>query len=446
MVDEHDLREQRRSVVTVNPGLDEALAQAKDRYVAAHPRSAALAERARRVLPGGNTRSVLHIDPFAFRVAAAEDAHLRDVDGHRYLDLLGDYSAGLLGHSPGAVATVVRERLDLGWSLGAMTATEVTLAEAIATRFPSIENVRFTNSGTEANLMAIVTARQATGRDRVVVFDGGYHGGLLYFGPSGAGVRAPFDYAVLPYNDIAAVERELVDHGDRIACVLVEPMLGASGCIRATPAFLAAVRAGTRAAGAVLVFDEVMTSRLSIGGAQGLLRLTPDMTTLGKYLAGGLTFGAFGGSRDLMAAFDPDVGGLAHGGTFNNNVFTMTAGVAVQEIVVADGWLDALTARGDALRTRLNDVFDASPLPFSATGWGSLCAIHPVAGRPITSPADLATADERWRQLLFHDLLAAGFYLAPRGYLALSAAVTDADVDGFVDAVADFCDRRRGLS
>ena len=428
----------------MNPALDDALKAARDRYVAEHPRSAALADRARRVLPGGNTRSVLHIDPFAFRVAVADGAYLHDVDGHRYLDMLGDYSAGLLGHDPTPVAVTVRARLDEGWALGAMAEPEVAFAETVASRFASIEQVRFTNSGTEANLMAIMTARHATGRDRVVVFDGGYHGGLLYFGPSGAGVRVPFDYAILPYNDADALARELAANGDRIACVLVEPMLGASGCIPATRDFLTTARTVTRDAGAVLVFDEVMTSRLSLGGAQDLLGLTPDMTTLGKYLAGGLTFGAFGGSRELMAAFDPAAGGLAHGGTFNNNAFTMAAGVAVHEIVAADGWLDALNARGDRLRERLTTVFHASALPFSVTGWGSLCAVHPVAG-PVTAPVDLHGADDRWRQLFFHDLLHAGFYLAPRGYLALSAAVTDDDLDRFVDAVAEFCDRRRAI-
>jgi glutamate-1-semialdehyde 2,1-aminomutase len=205
------------------------------------------------------------------------------------------------------------------------------------------------------------------------------------------------------------------------------------------------VRAATRAAGTVLVLDEVMTSRLSVSGAQGLLGLAPDMTTLGKYLAGGLTFGAFGGSADLMAAFDPDAGGLSHGGTFNNNAFTMAAGAAVHGIVTADGWLDALTGRGDSLRARLTEVFDASPLQFSVTGWGSLCAVHPVDG-PVVAPADLAGADDRWRQLFFHDILDAGFYLAPRGYLALSAAVTDEDLDQFVDAVAAFCERHRAIS
>ena len=422
--------------------LDDALHAARMRYVAAHPRSAALAERARAVLPGGNTRSVLHIDPFAFRAVRADGAYLHDVDGHAYLDLLGDYSAGLLGHRPQIVRDAIETMLDRGWSLGAMAEPEIAFAEAVVSRFPSLEQVRFTNSGTEANLMAVMTARHATGRPRVVVFDGGYHGGLLYFGSTGAPLRAPFDYAVLTYNDIAGVEKEFATHGERIACVLVEPMLGASGCIPGDSAFLAALRRCADDAGSLLIFDEVMTSRLSLGGAQQLLGITPDMTVLGKYLAGGLSFGAFGGRRDVMAAFDPDGGALTHGGTFNNNAFTMAAGVAVHEAAVTEEALADLTARGDRLREGLTEVFASSPLPWSVTGWGSLCTIHPVGG-PIRSAADARAADGRWRELLFHELLAEGFYFAQRGYLALSMDVCDTDVTRFIDAVAAFCERHR---
>jgi glutamate-1-semialdehyde 2,1-aminomutase len=290
--------------------------------------------------------------------------------------------------------------------------------------------------------MAVMTARYTTGRDRVVVFDGGYHGGLLYFGPAGAALRAPFDYAVLTYNDIAAVEAEFAANGDRIACVIVEPMLGASGCIRAEPAFLEALRAATLGAGSLLVFDEVMTSRLAWGGAQQLTGVIPDLTVLGKYLAGGLSFGAFGGRREVMAAFDPDAGGLSHGGTFNNNAFTMAAGAAVHASALDAGLLDRLTERGERLRAALTEIFAASPMPFTATGWGSLCAIHPVDG-PVRSPADLAPADARWRNLLFYELLADGFYFAQRGYLALSVEVGDDDLDRFTAAIAAFCERHR---
>ncbi len=386
---------------------------------------------------------MLHIEPFAFRVAGATGAVLHDVDGHDYLDLLGDYSAGLLGRRE-VVADVIRGVLDRGWSLGAMSEPETLFAETVVARFPSIEQVRFTNSGTEANVMALMTARHATGRERVVVFAGAYHGGPLYFGHGGGPLRIPFDYAVLPYNDIAAAEAELTDRGDDIAAVLVEPMLGAGGCIPGDPAFLAALRRLTAEHGTVLVFDEVMTSRLAVGGAQSLLGVTPDMTTLGKYLAGGLSFGAFGGRGDLMAAFDPARGGgLTHGGTFNNNAFTMAVGAAVGDALLDEAALAAVNERGDRLRAGLQARFD--DIGFCVTGWGSILNVHPVPG-PVTSPDDLAGADPRWRELFFHDLLAAGFYLAPRGYLALSMDVSDDDTGRFLAAVEDFCDARRGLA
>ncbi len=424
--------------------LDDAVTEARARYVADHPISAQLADRAARVMPGGNTRSVLHIEPFAFRVVGADGACLTDADGHRYLDLLGDYSAGLLGRRA-AVADVVRSVLDRGWSYGAMSEPETAFAEAVVTRFPSVEQVRFTNSGTEANLMALLTARHATGRDRIVVFAGAYHGGPFYFGPGGRPLQAPFEYAVLPYNDVAAVEAEFASHGAATAALLVEPMMGAAGCIPGDPAFLTALRRVTEAAGTVLIFDEVMTSRLAVGGAQELLGITPDMTTVGKYLAGGLSFGAFGGRRDLMAAFDPHAGGLTHGGTFNNNAFTMAVGAAVHESLVDADTLAAVNKRGDGLRDALNAAFAASPLPFIATGWGSLVNVHPVPG-PVRAPADLRAADPRWRELIFHDLLDAGFYISPRGYLALSMDITDEHLDAFVDAVGEFCRRWEGLA
>ena len=424
--------------------LDLAVDRAVQSYVDAHPISRQLAARAAVVLPGGNTRSVLHIDPFAFRVADATGARLRDVDGHTYVDLLGDFSAGLLGRNP-SVAAVVREVLERGWSYGAMTEAETLFAEAVAARFPSIEQVRFTNSGSEANVMALMTARHVTGRPRVVVFDGAYHGGPLYFGPGGEALRVPLEYAIVPYNDVATLEAELTGNGGRVAAVLVEPMLGAGGCIPGRRDFLVAVRELTTQAGALLIFDEVMTSRLSLGGAQELLAITADLTTLGKYLAGGFSFGAFGGRRDVMAAFEPAAGGgLTHGGTFNNNAFTMAVGAAVAGLVDA-GSLATLNERGEQLRRRLNERFARRAAAFTATGWGSLLSIHPVRGA-IESPADLARADPRWRQLLFHELLAHGYYTAPRGYLALTMDVSDDDLDGFLVAVDDVLDRYAELA
>ncbi|MEM8902346.1 MAG: aspartate aminotransferase family protein [Actinomycetota bacterium] len=418
--------------------LDRLVARARAAYAERRPVSAALAERAGEVLPGGSTRSVLDFAPFPFRVAEAEGARLTDVDGHAYLDLLGDYSAGLLGHRPESVRRAVTEALERGWSYGATHRDEIRLAELLCDRFPTIDQVRFTNSGTEANLMAVNLARHATGRDEVLVFDGAYHGGLLYFGAGGEALQAPFRFHRCRFNDLESVEAVLAGHGNRIAVALVEPMLGAGGCIRAEPGFLEGLRERCDHHGVLLCFDEVMTSRMSIGGAQRRLGIRPDLTTLGKYVAGGLTFGAFGGRADLMAAFDPATGGsLTHGGTFNNNALSMTAGVATVEHELTAERLDGLFARGERLRDDLNRTLRDTPV--RATGWGSMIGLHPTRD-PVRRPSDLAAVDPRLRELLFFGLLERGCYVAPRGYLALSLELTDTDLDRFVAAAAAAAD------
>jgi glutamate-1-semialdehyde 2,1-aminomutase len=225
------------------------------------------------------------------------------------------------------------------------------------------------------------------------------------------------------------------DRGDSIAAVLVEPLQGSAGCIPGDVDFLQALRHHCEAAGALLIFDEVMTSRLSPGGAQELLGITPDLTTLGKYLAGGFSFGAFGGRRELMAAFDPNAGGqLGHAGTFNNNVVSMAAGVATLTEVLTADVLATTNTRGDRLRASLNTIFHAHRLPLCATGAGSLMNLHGTVG-PVASIDDLRTADDRWKELLFFAALDAGFYFARRGFIALSIEVTDDDLAAFVEFV-----------
>jgi len=423
-----------RGGLDVDDPVGDALEDARARYADRRPRSAEQARAAAVVLPAGSTRSVLDVDPFPFRVARADGAELFDVDGHRYLDLLGDYTAGLLGHNPAEIADAVRGVLDRGWSLGAVAEDEHRLAELLCGRFPSIDQIRFTNSGTEANLMAINLTRHVTGRDRVAVFDGAYHGGLLYFGKAGSALQAPFDYVRCRYNDLASVAEAFERDGSDIACLLVEPMMGSGGCLPAAPGFLAGLRDLCTEHGVHLIFDEVMTSRMSAGGAQQRTGVVPDMTTLGKYLGGGMTFGAFGGSTEAMGAFDPARGGaLTHGGTFNNNAMTMRAGVAAVERVLDPEALAALFHRGEALRADMEPILAQAQM--SVTGWGSLIGLHPVPG-PVRSPADLADADSRRLELVFHELLERQVYMAPRGFIALSLAVTDDDVTEFIDALS----------
>jgi glutamate-1-semialdehyde 2,1-aminomutase len=415
--------------------LDTALTQARERYVVQRPFGAAMHAEAREVMPGGNTRTVLYHPPFPMRISRGHAQRVIDVDGHEYVDMLGEYTAGLYGHSQKVILDAVRAALDDGISLAGHNVYEARLAREIVDRFPALELVRFTNSGTEANLMAIALARVVTGRPGIAVMRGGYHGGLLYFGGGGSPVNAPYDAIVLDYNDVEGARGSIREHADRLAAVVVEPVLGSGGVIPATREFLQTLQEEARAHGVLLILDEVMTSRLSPSGAAPLFDLTPDLLTLGKYLGGGLSFGAFGGRADLMGRFDPSQpGALPHAGTFNNNVLSMAAGLAGLTQVLDDARLEALNARGDRLREQLNAVM--APHGWVATGMGSMVGFHPVSG-PVRSLADLADADDRRRELLFLDLLERGFYVAPRGFIALSIEVTDDDVDEFVAAVAE---------
>lgn len=428
-----------------NIPLQEAVVEARERFAAHRPLSRAMHERARAAMPGGNTRTVLWHGPFPLRAAGGSGAILTDVDGHAYVNLLGEYTAGVFGHDHPAIRRAVEEALRGGVNLGAHGTAEVELAERVVARFPAIESVRFTNSGTEANLMAVSTARHVTGRTKVMVFDGAYHGALLSFGGGGIPINAPFPYVLARYNDTGGAVAAIREHGADLACVLVEPMMGAGGCIPAEPAFLSALREATREAGALLILDEVMTSRFGRHGAGDLLGIRADLMTLGKWVGGGLSFGAFGGRADIMRVFDPAApGAVPHAGTFNNNALTMRAGIAALDEAFTPEIAEALHARGDALRERLERLFAAHGVAMSATGTGSLMTIHALAA-PVRSPADLARADAAARELVFLDLLERGYYIAHRGFIALSTAVTDENIDGFVEALDAILTERRAV-
>ena len=407
--------------MTCNDEIVDAIETAHENYRSKRPHSAEADQHARSVMPGGNTRSVLHFEPFPFRVALAEGCHLTDIDGWTYVDLLGNYTAGLLGHSPPQIRMAVSEALETGFSIGATHTVEIDAAQLVVGRFPSIEQVRFTNSGTEANLMALALALHHTKRSKIVVFEHGYHGGVLSFAHGSGPMNVPHDFVILPFNDLEAAEAAFADYAAEIACVLVEPMQGSGGCIPAADGFLQELRDLCNRSGALLIFDEVMTSRLSVGGAQELFGVLPDLTTLGKYLAGGLTFGAFGGQADVMKAFDPSVGGaLSQAGTFNNNILSMTAVVATLQEVLTPELIGALNDRGDHLRESLNKTFVDAGRPFSVTGLGSMMAIK-------GPDAEL--------ELFFHSMLDHGWYLARRGFIALSLEITDEVIDGFLETV-----------
>jgi glutamate-1-semialdehyde 2,1-aminomutase len=422
-----------------------ALAEEISGYVARNPRSRDRFAEAASVMPGGNTRTALYHEPFPLRIVHGRGCRLWDADDHEYIDFLGEFTAGIYGHSDPVIRSAVDAAFERGVNLSGHTHLEAQLASIICSRFPSLDLIRFTNSGTEANLMALAGATVFTGRRRILVFEGGYHGGVLNFSSGNSVVNVPHDFIVGAYNDLERSLRLIEAHRDQLAAILVEPMLG-SGCIPADADFLRGLRDAATRHGALLIFDEVMTSRLSSGGRQLTLNITPDLTTLGKYLGGGMSFGAFGGRRDVMAQFDPRVAGaLAHAGTFNNNVVTMSAGIAgLTQVLTADA-IEAINARGDALRTRLNAVCSERRARLQFTGLGSLLSAH-TTDRPIRTPVDTAHGDANLKGLFFFDMLRRGVYMARRGFMALSLPIGDAEIDHLVEAVDDFLDTRRDVA
>jgi len=428
-----------------NDALDRARQDSEQRFRERTPESHRHFLAASEKLPGGNTRTVIHFHPYPVRIVHTEGARLRDADGHEYVDFLGEYSAGLYGHSEPAIMEAVRQALDKGIVFGGPNLTEIELAGLICDRFASIERVRFTNSGTEANLMALGAARAHTGRDKILVMDGAYHGGVLYMAPYAARVNVPFDFVYGSYNDIDATLHALDGIEDEIAAILVEPMAGGGGAIPGTEAFLGGLRKFADEHGTVLIFDEVMTSRLGRGGYQAEIGVAPALTTLGKYLGGGLTFGAFGGREDIMALFDPTrPDALPHAGTFNNNILSMSAGVAGLSKVFTPDVADAHRDRGNAFRDRLNGLIAGRGACAQVTGYGSLMAVH-FQTAPISRPHDTAKTRPEARTLFHLDMLERGYYLAARGYITLSLALTDDDLDGFCQAFEGFLDAYGGL-
>jgi len=421
-----------------NLSIEAALAEAERRYAERNPASRGAMERARACLPGGNTRTVIFYPPFPIVVARSGGARLWDLDGHVYTDFLGEYTAGLFGHSDPVIKRAITDALEHGWVHGAHTEVEARFAETLCRRFPSLERVRFCNSGTEANLMALTTARVVTGRERIMAFKGGYHGGVLLYKRGASPQNAPFPVVLGSYNDADRTIDEIDRHAHELAAVILEPMQGSAGCIPADRAFLQSVRDACTRYGIVLIFDEVMTSRLGPSGLQEMMGVRSDLTTLGKYVGGGLSFGAFGGRADLMDRYDPrrpDC--LAHAGTFNNNALTMAAGFAGMSEVYTPARAEALTRMGDSFRDRLNACARKRDVAVQVTGIGSMMTVH-FHDKPIRSVEGAEMTDPLMRALFHLEMLGRSQYVTRRGMINLSLPMTETDLDGFLSAFDGF--------
>jgi glutamate-1-semialdehyde 2,1-aminomutase len=409
-------------------------------------RNEQLFERAQRTIPGGVNspvrafRSVGGTPRFFTRGVGSR---LWDADGTEYIDYVGSWGPAILGHAHPEVIRAVQEAAVGGLSFGAPTEAEILMAEMLCARVPSIEQVRLVSSGTEATMSAIRLARGFTGRDAIVKFEGCYHGhadsllvkagsGALTFGnPSSGGV--PEDFAkhtlVLDYNAPEQLEACFRSHGDRIACVIVEPVVGNMNLIVPTREFLDAMRTLCTQYGAVLIFDEVMTGfRVGPVGAQGLFGITPDLTTLGKVIGGGMPVGAFGGRRDIMAAIAP-IGAVYQAGTLSGNPVAVAAGLKTLELIGVPGFHDRLAARTKQFTDGLVAAARAAGVAFSAQAVGGMFGMYFRSEVPL-GYADVMQSDRERFNRFFHAMLNAGVYLAPSAFEAgfVSGAHSEDDV------------------
>ena len=439
--------------------LKQAVEQAQQRYVKKNPDSKKRYDGACRHLPGGNTRTSLHTSPFPLTFAKGESCYLTTSDGHQLIDFLGEYTAGIYGHNHPVIRSAIESALNRGWNYGGMSGLESQLASIICSRFPAMELVRFVNSGTEANMMALATAVAFTQKNKVLVFNKAYHGSTISGRtPSNKpSINLPHDFVVGTYNDISGAE-ELVSSlpSNSLAAIIVEPMLGSGGGYPASKGFLSTLRRLATEHSALLIFDEVMTSRLTYRGygATFLPDIKPDLMTLGKWVGGGMSFGCFGGRRDIMQLFDPRMGQLEHPGTFNNNVFSMAAGIAGCELLTEEK-IDALNALGDRLREevegflRSRGILSASqqvpeaPIPDAENdqhgrnsypkmfikGVGSIMCIH------FSGPERSLL-----QSLFFYNMLEKGIYMAQRGFMALNIELTGEHIKKYLTALQQFCD------
>lgn len=418
-------------------------------------RSSELFQQAQQHIPGGVNSPVR-----AFRAVGgtpvfferAEGAYMFDADNKRYVDYVLSWGPMILGHAHKDVIAAVVEKAQLGLSFGAPTAIETSLADRLCAIMPGMDMVRFVNSGTEATMSAIRLARGYTGRDKIIKFEGCYHGhsdsllvkagsGALTMGvPSSPGVPAALaDHTVtLTYNDIAGVEAAFAEIGSEVACVIVEPVAGNMNCVPPIAGFLEALRTQCDQSGALLIIDEVMTGfRVSHTGAQGHYGIEADITTLGKVMGGGMPVGAFGGKKEIMSHIAP-LGPVYQAGTLSGNPVAMAAGLKTLELISAEGFYENLCQKTDQLVAGLNAAAQKHGIPFTSNHVGSMFGFFFTDEEKITNYQQVMNCNiERFNQF-FHGMLDEGVYLAPASYEAgfMSAAHTDEDI-AFTLAAAD---------
>ena len=406
-------------------------------------------------MPGGTTRTTTYFDPYPLYIIRGEGCRIWDADGTERIDMLGNYTAMILGHAHPKVVEAIRKQAALGTGFAAANPVEVQLAELLCERVPSLEAVRFCNSGTEATMFAMRLARAFTGRAKIARIEGGYHGTHDYAevsthpdvdraGPPDAPTAqadsigtpgwALEQTVVLPFNNPDAAEAIIRREAGGLAAVILEPIIGAGGVIAATPDYLERLRSVTAELSILLIFDEVISLRVAHGGAQELYGVMPDLTTLGKIIGGGLPVAAFGGRADVMELLDPRrQPNLAQGGTYNGNPLGMAAGLAAMTELTPDVYQD-LNRKGARVCEQLTEVLATHGVRAQVNGVGSLFAIH-FTDKPVVDYRTKASSDQKVTHEFFLGLVNHGVLMAPRAMGSLSTPMEEGDLDRFIDAV-----------
>jgi glutamate-1-semialdehyde 2,1-aminomutase len=443
----------------LEPRANEILVRERQEYERSNPKSKEAFERSCRVLPGGVSRTLCYFPPFPCQTAYGDGCWMTDADGNRRLDLFNCATTLILGHRPPVVVKAVEEQLRRGTAFQTNSGLETALAEMLVERVASVEQIRFTNSGSEGTQMAIRAARAFTGKSGIAKMEGGYHGShdsveISVRAPAGTGGPADrplpvagsagipqhvLEYLVIvPYNDLEAAKRILAARASDLACVIVEPILGSVGFVPADREFLVGLREEARRLGIVFILDEVQSFRLDRGGAQKLFGIAPDLSCFGKIIGGGFPVGAFGGRRDIMALFNTATGGglIPHAGTFNANPVTMAAGIATMEQLTEPVYA-RLNAMGDGLRERLTALGARYRVPVYVSGIGSMFKIH-FSEAPVHCYRDTLQTSTPLHAALFLFGLNRGLFLSEGGRCCLSVPIGDAELERYLAVVEEY--------
>ena len=419
----------------------------KKTYADARPNSRRLHTEACKYMPGGDTRTATFFLPFPNFIKYGEGAYMYDEDGFKLLDFQNNYTSLIHGHAHPETVEAVREQIAKGSAYTAPFEKQIELSKILTERFPSVDMIRYTNSGTEANMHALRIARAYTGKAKIIKTEGGYHGTTDVFEASvdpnikkagtldqikvipesrGVSENALKDVLVVPFNDIERTRKMIEQHHREVACIIIEPIMGSAGQITPDLEYLKFLREITTQYHIVLIFDEVVTGRLSLGGAQKFYGVTPDLTTMGKIIGGGTPVGAFGGKQEIMQMYDPREKKMYHSGTFNGNAVTMAAGLATMKAYNQEA-VDYVNGLGTLFKEGVLKIYDKLGLNMKISGAGSIYNLL-FTDKDVKNYRDVASAHEELNKVLYMSLLTKGVFDAERGMFCMSTAMTREDI------------------